>query len=83
MPKASRFVVPVLACLLAAALPAAAQDVAFTFKRAYRDVLGRDPDPAGYANYERLMRERGYTERDIRRALMNGEEYRAKMRSQR
>lgn len=51
--------------------------------RAYRDILGRDPDPAGYANYERLMRERGYTERDIRRALMNGEEYRAKMRNPR
>ncbi|MFM8618893.1 MAG: DUF4214 domain-containing protein [Opitutaceae bacterium] len=49
--------------------------------RAYRDVLGRDPDPAGYANYERLMRERGYTERDIRRALMNGDEYRQRMRA--
>ena len=51
--------------------------------RAYRDILGRDPDPAGYANYERLMRERGYTERDIRRALMNGDEYRARMRNPR
>ncbi|MBI5691488.1 MAG: DUF4214 domain-containing protein [Verrucomicrobia bacterium] len=48
--------------------------------RAYREVLGRDPDPAGYANYERLMRERGYTERDIRRALMGGDEYRQRMR---
>lgn len=44
--------------------------------RAYRDLLGRDPDPAGYANYERLMRERGYTERDIRAAIMSGDEYR-------
>lgn len=51
--------------------------------RAYRDILGRDPDPAGYANYERLMRERGYTERDIRQALMNGEEYRQRMRTTR
>ncbi len=48
--------------------------------RAYRDILGRDPDPAGYANYERLMREKGYNERDIRRALMSGEEYRARQR---
>ena len=38
---------------------------------------------AGKDYYERLMRERGYTERYIRRALMNGEEYRAKIRSQR
>lgn len=47
--------------------------------RAYREVLGRDPDPAGYATYERAMRERGYTERDIRRALMSGDEYRQRM----
>ena len=48
--------------------------------RAYREVLGRDPDPAGYENYARLMRERGYTERDIRRALMSGDEYRQRKR---
>jgi hypothetical protein len=47
--------------------------------RAYREVLGREPDPAGYATYERAMRERGYTERDVRRALMSGDEYRQKM----
>jgi hypothetical protein len=44
--------------------------------RAYRELLGRDPDPAGYANYERLMRERGYSERDVRAAIMSGDEYR-------
>lgn len=44
--------------------------------RAYRELLGREPDPAGLANYERLMREKGFTERDVRRALMSGEEYR-------
>jgi hypothetical protein len=46
--------------------------------RAYRDLLGREPDPAGYANYERLMRERGYSERDVRQAIMSGDEYRQK-----
>jgi hypothetical protein len=51
--------------------------------RAYRDVLGREPDLAGYANYEKLMREKGYTERDIRRALMNGEEYRQRQQTKR
>lgn len=44
--------------------------------RAYREVLGRDPDPGGYANYERLMREKGYTERDVRASLMSSDEYR-------
>ena len=29
------------------------------------------------------MREKGYTERDIRRALMSGEEYRERQRGQR
>ena len=48
--------------------------------RAYRDVLGRDPDPAGLANYERQMREKGLTERDLRRALMSGDEYRQRQR---
>lgn len=44
--------------------------------RAYRELLGREPDAAGLANYERLMRERGYSERDIRAAIMSGDEYR-------
>ena len=48
--------------------------------RAYREVLGRDPDPAGLANYERQMREKGLTERDLRRALMNGDEYRQRQK---
>lgn len=48
--------------------------------RAYRDILGRDPDPSGYANYERLMRDQGYTERDVRSSLMSSEEYRERRR---
>ena len=51
--------------------------------RAYRELLGRDPDPAGYATYEKAMRERGYTERDIRAALMNGDEYKQRQRARR
>lgn len=48
--------------------------------RVYRELLGRDPDPAGLANYERQMREQGLTERDLRRAIMNGDEYRQRQR---
>ena len=44
--------------------------------RAYRELLGREPDPAGFATYERLMRDKGYSERDIRSAIMSGDEYR-------
>jgi hypothetical protein len=51
-----------------------------TITRAYREILGRDPDPGGYATYEKAMRERGYTERELRAALMSGDEYRQKQR---
>ncbi|HVS53367.1 MAG TPA: DUF4214 domain-containing protein [Opitutaceae bacterium] len=44
--------------------------------RAYRELLGREPDENGYANYERLVRERGYGERELRAAIMNSPEYR-------
>ncbi len=44
--------------------------------RAYRELLGRDPDAGGYANFERLMRERGWTERDVRQSIMASDEYR-------
>ncbi|HUR57427.1 MAG TPA: hypothetical protein VM029_06945 [Opitutaceae bacterium] len=43
--------------------------------RAYRELLGREPDASGLATYERLMRERGYSDRDIRQAIMSGDEY--------
>ena len=44
--------------------------------RAYRDLLGREPDPAGYANFERLMRDKRWSERDVRASIMASDEYR-------
>jgi hypothetical protein len=44
--------------------------------RAYRELLGREPDAAGYATYERFMREQGWSERQVREALMGSDEYR-------
>lgn len=44
--------------------------------RAYRELLNREPDPAGYAIYEKAIRERGYGEREVRAAIMSGDEYR-------
>ncbi|PTY03764.1 hypothetical protein DB347_21265 [Opitutaceae bacterium EW11] len=45
-------------------------------RRAYRDVLGRDPDPSGLATYCRMVREEGWTEEQVRNALKASEEYR-------
>jgi hypothetical protein len=44
--------------------------------RAYRELLGREPDPGGYATYERHMRDQGWSERELREAIMSGDEYR-------
>ena len=48
--------------------------------RAYQELLGREPDPSGYATYERLMRERGMSERELRQTIMRGDEYRKRQR---
>ena len=46
--------------------------------RAYRDILGRDPDPDGYAHYAQLVRDSGWNDRQIRDALLRSNEYRQK-----
>lgn len=46
--------------------------------RAYQDLLGRDPDPAGLAGYRRLMLERNWTEQELRDAIRQSAEYRQK-----
>ncbi|HEX2853841.1 MAG TPA: DUF4214 domain-containing protein [Opitutaceae bacterium] len=42
--------------------------------RAYRDVLGRDPDPDGLLHYERIFREKGWDERQFRDVLSRSPE---------
>lgn len=44
--------------------------------RAYRETLRRDPDAQGLANYDRLMRDKGWTEEQIRASLRESAEYR-------
>lgn len=44
--------------------------------RAYRDILKRDPDPAGLENYRRLVREKAWNEDRIRADLRRSEEFR-------
>ena len=48
-----------------------------TVTRAYREVLRREPDPAGLENYVRLMLQKGWDDAKVRAALRGGEEYRA------
>jgi len=44
-------------------------------KRAYEDILEREPDTAGLRNYRRNMIDEGWTEEDVRKALKNSPEY--------
>lgn len=44
--------------------------------QAYREVLRRDPDPEGLANYKRLVLQRGWGLDQLRRTLRSSEEFR-------
>jgi Domain of unknown function (DUF4214) len=44
--------------------------------KAYRDILGRDPDPDGLANYQKAVREKAWGEQQIRDALERSAEAR-------
>lgn len=57
------------------------REVRDVITRAYRDLLGREPDPAGYANYEKMLRRDGGTERDVRASILSSDEYRQRNRS--
>lgn len=47
-------------------------------RRAYRDVLGREPDPSGLNQYRRAVLEKDWTEGDVRDDLRRSQEYRKK-----
>jgi TorA maturation chaperone TorD len=44
-------------------------------RRAYEDILNRDPDPEGLRNYRRQMIDNGWTEQDVRQALRKSAEH--------
>jgi uncharacterized protein DUF4214 len=46
-------------------------------RRAYQDILGRDPDPDGLSNYRSKIVNDGWSERDVREALRQSDEYAA------
>lgn len=52
-----------------------AYDVDRVIRRAYQDILGRDPDPQGLRDYRRKMVDQGWTERQLRDALRESAEH--------
>jgi len=52
-------------------------------RRAYQDILGREPDPSGLETYRRNIVERGWDEQDVRAALRHSQERRDVVRGQR
>ena len=46
-------------------------------QHAYREILGRDPDPNGLRNYTGKIMNEGWSEWDVRNALRNSDEYAA------
>ena len=44
-------------------------------RQAYRDVLRREPDPSGLREYTDALVNRGWSESDLRRSLLNSPEY--------
>ena len=46
-------------------------------RRAYQDILGREPDPDGLRNYRSKIMNDGWSERDVREALRKSDEYAA------
>lgn len=48
--------------------------------KAYRDLLGREPDPSGRQSFSEHMLKHGWSEEDVRNAIRRSDEYRARGR---
>ena len=51
-------------------------------RRAYQDILNREPDAEGLANYRRNIVEEGWDEQDVRQAIRKSDERRGGVRAQ-
>lgn len=58
------------------ALPEFNPETARVVRRAYLDILGREPDRAGLANYVGIMEDRGWSESRLRSEFVRSTEYR-------
>src|SRR5262249_43310269 len=62
----------------AAARPVTDAEATDMVTRAYRSILGREPDPGGLASYkDKVLHQAGW-EADVAKALRNSPEYRSK-----
>jgi hypothetical protein len=50
-------------------------------KRAYQDVLGRDPDQGGFGQYRSRIIDDGWTEAQVRESIRNSPEFRDRLRT--
>lgn len=58
------------------------QHVREVITKAYRDILGRDPDPDGLATYQKAVREKAWNEQQIRDSLARSTEARQRRAKQ-
>lgn len=56
------------------------RDAEGAIRRAYRDILKREPDDGGLATYKRFMLDQGWSEGRVREALRNSDEFRQRGR---
>ncbi len=61
---------------LARSREGAERQIALAITRAYRKTLHRDPDAGGLESYTKLMRQKGWSENDVRNDLRHSEEAR-------
>jgi hypothetical protein len=59
---------------LARSREGAERQITLAITRAYREILRREPDAGGLENYTRLMRQKGWTESDVRHDLRRSAE---------
>lgn len=58
--------------------PGGTQNPDVIVRRAFQDVLGRDPDPSGLRTFRSRIIDDGWTEQQVRQALRESDEYREK-----
>jgi len=58
--------------------PGGTQNPDVIVRRAYQDILGRDPDPSGLRTFRSRIIDDGWTEQQVRQSLRESDEYREK-----
>lgn len=67
--------IPCLVLFLAMTTPAVAKDPTVIVRQAYQDILGRQPDKEGLRTFRSKIIDQGWTERQVRDALRQSQEF--------